>query len=42
MIICVVYSIIGMAMGCLISFYIVIGDLAPPIVAKSLGISWVS
>ena len=28
-------------MGCLISFFIVIGDLAPPIVAKSLGINWV-
>ena len=35
-------SIIGLAIGCLISFFIVIGDLAPPIVAKSLGISWVS
>ena len=28
-------------MGCLISFFIVIGDLAPPIVAKSLEINWV-
>jgi sodium-coupled neutral amino acid transporter 10 len=33
-------SIIGLTMGCLISFFIVIGDLAPPIVAKSLGINW--
>ena len=36
------YSIIGLTIGCLISFFIVIGDLAPPIVAISLGVDWVS
>ena len=35
-------SIIGLTIGCLTSFFVVIGDLAPPIVANSLGINWVS
>jgi amino acid permease len=34
-------SIIGLTIGCLVSFFVVIGDLAPPIFANSLGINWV-
>lgn len=33
-------SIIGLTIGILISFFIVIGDLTPPIVANLLGITW--
>ena len=34
-------SNIGLTMGCCVAFFVIIGDLLPPIVANMFGIQWV-
>ena len=36
------YSVIGLNLGACIAFFVIIGDLAPPIIAQATGINWVS
>ncbi len=35
------HSIIGLNLGTCIAFFVIIGDLAPPIVAQFFGLNWV-
>jgi len=34
-------SVIGLNIGSCIAFFVIIGDLAPPIVAQATGLQWV-
>lgn len=38
---CIELSNIGLGIGTCVAFYIIIGDLLPPIVATTLGLEWV-